>query len=59
MGKMKITFESYGIKHSAKLDEGTTTTELVKVITAMLESMTYQPESIKKAYENELERLNK
>ena len=55
---MKITFESYGIKHSAKLDEGATTTELIKVITAMLESMTYQPESIKKAYENELKRLN-
>jgi hypothetical protein len=55
---MKIIFESYGIKHSAKLDEGATTTELVKIITAMLEYMNYQPESIKKAYENELQRLN-
>lgn len=55
---MKITFESYGIKHSAKLDEGATTTELIKVITAMLESMTYQPESILAAYKKEVERLN-
>lgn len=55
---MKISFESYGIKHSAKLDEGATTTELVKIITAMLEAMTYQPESILAAYEKEVKRLN-
>lgn len=56
---MKITFESYGIKHSAKLDEGATTTEVVKVITAILEAMTYQPESILAAYEKEVKRLSK
>lgn len=55
---MKITFESYGIKHLAKLHEGATTTEVVKIITAMLEAMTYQPESILAAYKKEVERLN-
>lgn len=56
---MKISFESYGIKHSAKLDEGATTTELVKMITAILEAMTFQPSSIMAAYEKEVERLSK
>lgn len=56
---MKISFEFYNIKHSAKLDENATTTEVVKMITAILEAMTFQPSSILAAYEKEVKRLSK
>lgn len=57
MAKMKITFESYGIKHSVELDDDISTQELMPVITRLIESMTYIPASIIAGYEQEVERL--
>lgn len=57
MDKIKITFEAYGIKHSVELDDSISTQELIPVITRLIESMTYLPESILAAYEKEVERL--
>lgn len=57
MGKIKITFEAYDIKHSVELDDDISTQELIPVITSLILSMTYLPESILAAYEKEVERL--
>lgn len=59
MGKIKITFEAYDIKHSVELDDDISTQELIPVITSLILSMTYLPESILAAYEKEVERLSK
>ena len=58
MGKIKITFEAYDIKHSVELDDEISTQELMPVITSLIQSMTYLPESILAAYEKEVERLS-
>jgi hypothetical protein len=57
MDKIKITFEAYGIKHSVEMDEGCDIFELCRVVSNLIESMTFQPESIVKGYENEIKRL--
>lgn len=58
MGKIKITFEAYDIKHSVELGDDISTQELMPVITSLIQSMTYLPESILAAYEKEVERLS-
>jgi hypothetical protein len=59
MDKIKITFEAYGIKHSVELNNDVDTLELCRVISNLIESMTFQPESIVKGYLNEIKRLER
>ena len=57
MDKIKITFEAYGIKHSVELVADCDINELCRVISNLIESMTFQPKSIIQGYENEIKRL--
>lgn len=57
MGKIKITFESYGIKHFVSIDEDCTIHELMQVITNLIQSITFPTETIKNGYEHEIARI--
>lgn len=57
MEKIKITFEAYGITHTAEVNDSSNIYQLMPIVTSLIESMGYHPESILKGLEEEVERL--